>query len=199
MSAACDSVLAVYSEIFQRLSRWQNRYCADADWGVLDGVHVGDTWRIPFNRPCAAATRPDVKLIWPVVRVSQHVRRPQVGRGNVFIAVCFFVCLQNNSKSWVDFHEIRGTGRLWTREELIKLSFQSDSLWIKVSRKCRHTATAGLRVERNHCWRLRLYWYNGHTPTHLLLGDNVTVPSSMLWHGANRWSCDSKTEHQAHL
>jgi len=25
---------------------------------VLDGVHVGATWRIRLNRPCAAAMRP---------------------------------------------------------------------------------------------------------------------------------------------
>jgi len=35
--------------------------------GVLDGVHIGATWRIRLNRPCAAAMRPVVRLLWPVV------------------------------------------------------------------------------------------------------------------------------------
>jgi len=33
------------------------------DWGVLDGVHIGVTWRIRVNRPCAAAMRPYIKLL----------------------------------------------------------------------------------------------------------------------------------------
>ena len=44
----------------KRLSRGQNRYGADADWGVLYGVHIGETWRIRLNRP---AMRPSVKLL----------------------------------------------------------------------------------------------------------------------------------------
>ena len=51
---------------------------------VLDGrVHIGATWRIQSNRPCAAAMRPYVKLfdafdylllllITAVLNVSQH-------------------------------------------------------------------------------------------------------------------------------
>jgi len=34
---------------------------------VLNGVHSGATWRIQLNRPCAAAMRPVVKLLWPFV------------------------------------------------------------------------------------------------------------------------------------
>ena len=30
---------------------------------LLDGVHIGATWRIRLNRPCAAAMRPYVKLL----------------------------------------------------------------------------------------------------------------------------------------
>jgi len=30
---------------------------------VLGGMHTGVTWRIPLNRPCAAAMRPFVKLL----------------------------------------------------------------------------------------------------------------------------------------
>jgi len=31
------------------------------------GVHIVATWRIRLNRPCAAAMRPYVKLLWPLV------------------------------------------------------------------------------------------------------------------------------------
>jgi len=36
---------------------WQRRCGTDADWGVLNWVHIGATWRIRLNRPCAAAMR----------------------------------------------------------------------------------------------------------------------------------------------
>ena len=45
----------------KRHNRGQNRYGADADWNVPDGVHIGATWRIRLNRPCAAAMRPYVR------------------------------------------------------------------------------------------------------------------------------------------
>jgi len=47
----------------KRLSRGQNWHGVDADWGVLDGVHIGATWRIRLNRPRAAAMQPYVKLL----------------------------------------------------------------------------------------------------------------------------------------
>jgi len=37
-----------------RSHRGQNWYSVDADWGVLDGVHIGATWRMRLNRPCVA-------------------------------------------------------------------------------------------------------------------------------------------------
>ena len=36
-------------------------------WLSIYGVHIGATWRIRLNRPCAAAMRPYVKLLWPLV------------------------------------------------------------------------------------------------------------------------------------
>ena len=53
-------------------SKWPSRrpaprYGADSDCGVLDRVHIGATWRIRLNRSCAAAMRPYVKLLWPLV------------------------------------------------------------------------------------------------------------------------------------
>jgi len=38
----------------KRLSKGQHRHSADADWSVLDGVHIGATWRIQLNRSCTA-------------------------------------------------------------------------------------------------------------------------------------------------
>ena len=32
-------------------------------WLSIYGVHIGTTWRIRLNRPCAAAMRPYVKLL----------------------------------------------------------------------------------------------------------------------------------------
>ena len=36
---------------------------------VLGGVYTGATWRIPLNRPYAAAMRPIVKLVCPLVNL----------------------------------------------------------------------------------------------------------------------------------
>jgi len=50
-----------------RLNRGQNRYGADSDWDVLDEVHIGATWRTRLTRMYAAAMRPHLKLLWPLV------------------------------------------------------------------------------------------------------------------------------------
>ena len=40
---------------------------------VLNGVHIGATWQIRLNDPCAAAMRPYVRLLWPhVVIIRPH-------------------------------------------------------------------------------------------------------------------------------
>jgi len=36
-------------------------------WLSIYGVHIGATWRIQLSRPSAAAMRPYVKLLWPLV------------------------------------------------------------------------------------------------------------------------------------
>ena len=59
-------------------------------WLSLYGVHIGATWRIQLNRPCAAAMRPYVKLLWPLV--TFRVRR---SRGEMYIGhdrLCLCVC-----------------------------------------------------------------------------------------------------------
>jgi len=55
---------SIYSK---QLSKGQNRYGAVVDLAVLDGVHIGATWRIRLSRPYAAAMRPYVKLLRPLV------------------------------------------------------------------------------------------------------------------------------------
>ena len=65
---------------FRSLTRVGPRKHADADWCALRGVHVhiGATWRIRLNRPRAAAMRPYVKLLWPLVLISccHNKKRP---------------------------------------------------------------------------------------------------------------------------
>jgi len=39
------------------------RIGVDADWGVLDGVHIGATWRLQLNCPCVDAMWPCVLLL----------------------------------------------------------------------------------------------------------------------------------------
>ena len=53
---------SIYSK---RLSKRQNRCGAD-----VNGVHISATWRIRLNRSCAAAMRPYVILLWPLVLFS---------------------------------------------------------------------------------------------------------------------------------
>jgi len=48
----------------QATHQGQHRYGANADWGVLDGAHIGATWRMRLSRPCPAAIRPYVKLLF---------------------------------------------------------------------------------------------------------------------------------------
>jgi len=40
----------------------QHRYGADVDWSVLDGVHIGATWRIRLNCPGTAAALYQITL-----------------------------------------------------------------------------------------------------------------------------------------
>jgi len=44
---------------------------------VLGEVRTGATWRIPLNCSCAAAMRPVVKLLSPLVMCSSYVKSAQ--------------------------------------------------------------------------------------------------------------------------
>jgi len=60
---------------------------------VLGAVHTGATWRIPPNRPCAAAMRPVVNLLRPLVVLSQRWRllwSPYVIGQTIIFSSCFF-------------------------------------------------------------------------------------------------------------
>jgi len=37
---------------------------------LLDGVHIGATWRIRLIRPCGAAMQLFIKLLWPLLTIS---------------------------------------------------------------------------------------------------------------------------------
>ena len=52
-----------YRGLLTAIQQRQHRYGADADRGVIDGVHIGATWRIPLDCLCAAAMQPYVKLL----------------------------------------------------------------------------------------------------------------------------------------
>jgi len=51
------------------------RYVAMATifWLSIYGVHIGATWRIRLNRPCAAAMRSYVKLLRPLVSLLYNM------------------------------------------------------------------------------------------------------------------------------
>jgi len=54
-------------------------------WLSIYGVHIGATWRMRLNRPCAAAMRPYVKLPWPLVLFTnwgETLPSPTCGGGN---------------------------------------------------------------------------------------------------------------------
>ena len=42
-------------------------------WHSVYGVHTGATWRIWLKRPCVAAMRPYLKLLWPLFNIHVDV------------------------------------------------------------------------------------------------------------------------------
>ena len=89
------------------LNRGQNRYSADANWGVLDGVHIGATWWICLNSPCVVAMQPYVKLLRPLVNywtmtVQWQTQITQTMQTSA-VAVCYLhtslytACIHKNS------------------------------------------------------------------------------------------------------
>jgi len=58
--------------MFKATKQGQHRYSADADWGVLDGAHIGAAWRIRLNSPCQASMRPYVTLVDPLFNFSGY-------------------------------------------------------------------------------------------------------------------------------
>ena len=56
-----------HAQTLKVTQQWQNQYSVDADWGLLDWMHIGTTWRIQLSIPCTAVMRPYVKLLWLLV------------------------------------------------------------------------------------------------------------------------------------
>jgi len=53
-------------------------------------VHIDATWRIRLNHPCAAAMRPYVKLLWPLVIII-----------NIIIIIFIFSTSHSTVCSWL--------------------------------------------------------------------------------------------------
>jgi len=66
-STSCSKMAELIEVLFRIWTRVDHRK------HVLGGVHTGATWRIPLNRPCAAAMWPIVKLLWPLVFNHYHL------------------------------------------------------------------------------------------------------------------------------
>jgi len=64
----CDEDIADFKVL--RMLPWQP-FLAFYIW-----VHIGATWQIRLNRPCAAAMRPYVKLLWPLVIFCRNITEP---------------------------------------------------------------------------------------------------------------------------
>jgi len=58
---------AVDIGLFKATQLRQHRYGADADWSVLDGVHISATWQTRLNRLCDVAMRFYVKLFTNII------------------------------------------------------------------------------------------------------------------------------------
>jgi len=59
-------------DILTATQRGQHLYGADADWSVLDGVHIGATLQMRLNRPCAVCS------VAGKVTVGLAMHRPRV-------------------------------------------------------------------------------------------------------------------------
>jgi len=72
--SVCPSVCHSREPCKKRLNRLRCRFGRTWTWmghmkHVLNGVwaQIGTTWRMQLNRPCAAAMRPYVRLLWALV------------------------------------------------------------------------------------------------------------------------------------
>jgi len=60
---SCQAIRWRHSRFRGSKGRCYGNHC----WLSMYGVHIGAAWRIRVNRPCAAAMRPYVKWLWPLV------------------------------------------------------------------------------------------------------------------------------------
>jgi len=60
----------------------------NADWSVIDGMHIGTTWQIRLNGLCTVAMQPYVNLLWPLVlnkNIFIHLFNVQIVTKSFFI------------------------------------------------------------------------------------------------------------------
>jgi len=75
------------SYILKATQQEQQRYGADVDWGVLDGVHTGATWRILVNGPYAAVMRGYVKLFCHLLKNGTGIRRAGIKQATSLLSL----------------------------------------------------------------------------------------------------------------
>jgi len=97
--------------------------------------HIGATWWIRLNRPCAASMRPCVKLLWPLVTARRSYAR--VVLGVVILSVCLpHVSFVKNPKNLpaIFLYHIKG-------QSLVKCDFSySCAAADNISTDLRHRA-----------------------------------------------------------
>ena len=116
----------VWRSIYSKwLSRGQNgSSTVRMSIGVyLMGVHIGATCRIRLNRPCAAAMRPYVQLVWRLVAVALQSSWPGKSKSSV--------ARQTNANAGIQVPEFVPPQPL-TPEEVKLISDQCDQRFIKL-------------------------------------------------------------------
>ena len=75
--------------IIKASQQGQHQYGADANWGVLDEMHIGATCQIRLKHRCVALMQPYVKLFWPRFTCTKLVSAVISCR---HVSVCPAVC-----------------------------------------------------------------------------------------------------------
>jgi len=74
-------------------------------------VHISATWQIRLNRPCAAAMRPYVKLLWPLVNeFTAESQGQRILQTSEHLATSYYYehprwvqeCVSDGSRRWME-------------------------------------------------------------------------------------------------
>jgi len=90
--------------------------------GTMMGVHTGDTWRMRLKRPCAAAMRPYVKLLWPLVYST-------CGVVSLSICVSAAIAVRPHVRVWINQSMQRCTYSEWLLSTLCSSCKWTRSTW----------------------------------------------------------------------